>query len=223
MLEVSEQQNFTPIGNDLLKAISTCEERIRVSRQNETRYLEVSKQKNSAEQLLDMTRATANHMNKMYKNIKFFLENKKSSSKTILEASIHSVSTIVQDSELQSCTIKHENGKTKILNFKGVNINRVDGSGARATMGLLLRYTCLKALPNKIQLMLLDEALSTLSTTSSVNLREMLEIMSKDIGIVGIEQHDVLYRGLATKRYRALKVRNTSTINEEVVNYDGPS
>lgn len=219
MLEGNRQQNFTSIGNDLLSAISICEERVRVSRQNEARFIEVSKQKESAEKLLEMTRTTANHMSKMYKNVKSFLENKKNNSKTILEASIHSVSAIVKDSELQSCTIKHENGKTKILNHKGVNINRVEGSAARATMGLLLRYTCLKALPNKIQLMLLDEALATLSVDSSVNLRELVEILSQDIGIVGIEQKDILYNGLASRKYRAVKVRGVSIIKEEVLNY----
>lgn len=219
MLQGNGQQNFASLGNDLLRAISTCEERVRVSRQNEARFIEVTKQKASAEQLLEMTRTTANHMSKMYKNVKSFLENKKNNSKTILEASIHSVSAIVKDSELQSCTIRHENGKTKILNKMGVNINRIEGSAARATMGLLLRYTCIKALPNKIQIMLLDEALATLSVDTSVNLREMVELLSKDIGIVGIEQKDTLYNGLAARRYRAVKVRGVSVIQEEVLNY----
>lgn len=219
MLERNQQQNFNSLGNDLLKAISVCEERIRVSRENESRFIEVSKSKGSAEELLGMARTTANHMNKIYKNVKHFLENKKNNSKAVLEASIHSVSAIVKDSELQSCTIQHKNGKTKILNHRGININRVEGSGARATMGLLLRYTCIKALPNKIQIMLLDEALSTLSVDSSVNLREMISTLSTDIGIVGIEQHDVLYRGLASRRYRATKIQGVSVIKEEVVNH----
>ena len=213
-----EIQNFNTLGNDLLRAITVCEERIRISKQNEAKYIEVSKQKSSAEELCDMVRNTANHMNKMYKNINFFLENKKNTSREILEASIRSVSAIVKDADLQQCSIIHNNGKTKIVNQNNQNINKREGSAARATMGFLLRYTCLKALPNKIQIMFLDEALATLSTTTAVNLRELLEVFSENIGIVGIEQKDILYNGLATKRYRAIKTGNTSIIQEEEIN-----
>lgn len=211
----TEECSANDLKNDLTKAISICEERIRVSKQNEARYREVLKQKQAAEQLCEMMRVTANHMNKMYKNIKFFLENKKNHSKNVLEAAIRSTSAIVKDSDLQNCRIEHENGKTKILNERGQNINAREGSAARATMGFILRYTCLKALPNKIQIMFLDEALATLSSSTSVNLREMIESFSENIGIVGIEQKDVLYSGLASKRYRATKVGEVSTIKEE--------
>lgn len=215
MSEESNRSNSNVIGSDLLKAISVCEERIRISKENEVRYHEVMSQRETAKELLDMTRETGNHMNKMFKNIKFFLENKKSSSKSVLEASIHSVSTIVKDADLQNCTILHEDGKTKILNERGQNINKREGSAARATMGILLRYTCLKALPNKIQIMFLDEALATLSSSTSVALRKLIEVIIDSIGIVGIEQKDILYKGLATKKYVAVKTGKVSVIKEE--------
>lgn len=214
MLE--KQQNINTIRNDLLRAISVCEERISISKQNEQKYKEVLGKKESAEKLLEMSRDTANHMNRMYKNTKYFLENKKSNSKDILETAIRSTSAIVKDSELQHCVIHHENGKTKILNQKGQNINKREGSAARATMGLILRYTCLKAIPNKIQIMFLDEALATLSSTTSINLREILEVFAENIGIVGIEQKNVLYNGLASKRYEAKKTCDTSIISEVI-------
>lgn len=214
MLE--KQQNINTIRNDLLRAISVCEERISISKQNEKKYKEVLGKKESAEKLLEMSRDTANHMNRMYKNTKYFLENKKSNSKDILETAIRSTSAIVKDSELQHCIIHHENGKTKILNQKGQNINKREGSAARATMGLILRYTCLKAIPNKIQIMFLDEALATLSSTTSINLREILEVFAENIGIVGIEQKNVLYNGLASKRYEAKKTGDTSIISEVI-------
>lgn len=204
------------LSNDIVKAISICEERIRISKQNEAKFHAVVKKKTSATELLEATRATANHMNNMYKNIKFFLENKKSSSKEILEASIRSVSAIVHDSDLQQCSILHENGKTKILNEKGQNINKREGSAARATMGLLLRYACIKALPNKIQIMFLDEALATLSSQTSMNLRELLEVFSQDMGIVGIEQKDIIFTGLTSSKYVATKVNGVSSIRKVV-------
>lgn len=217
MSERNEQQNIDSIRNDLIKSITICDERIRISRENEQKFIALSQQKATADQLLSNARDTANHMNRMYKNIKFFLENKKTNSKNILESAIHSVSAIVQDSDLQGCTIQHKNGKTRILNEKGQSINLREGSAARATMGFILRYTCLKALPNKIQIMFLDEALATLSSSTSMNLRELLEAFSQNVGIVGIEQRDILYNGLATKRYKAVKVGDVSTIHEEMI------
>jgi ABC-type branched-subunit amino acid transport system ATPase component len=212
-----QQQNFNSIGNDLLISIAQCEERIRISKQNEIKYNEAKKQKESADTLCDMVRTTANHMNKVYKNVKYFLENKKTTSKDILESAIHNVSEIVQDSDLTTCKIIHDNGKTKILNIKGQNINEREGSAARAVMGLLLKYTCIKAMPNKIQLMLLDEAAATLSSSTSVNFREVIDLLSNDIGIVGIEQKDILYSGLSKKKYVAEKLDKVSTIREEAI------
>lgn len=215
MSYTNEELAINSLKNDLTKAVSVCEERIRVSKQNEARYTELVQNRDAADKLCGLMRETANHMNKMYKNVKYFLENKKTQSKDVLEAAIRSTSAIVKDSDLQNCKIEHVNGKTKILNERGQNINAREGSAARATMGFILRYTCLKALPNKIQIMFLDEALATLSSSTSVNLREMIEVFSENIGIVGIEQKDVLYSGLASKRYRATKIGDVSTIKEE--------
>ena len=203
------------LNDEIVKAISICEERIRISKANQEKYNKLKSQRDSASTLVSYYRETANHMNRMYKNIKSFLENKKTQSKDVLEAAIRSTSAIVKDAELQTCVIHHENGKTRILNDKGQDINAREGSAARATMGFILRYTCLKAKPNMIQIMFLDEALATLSSTTSVNLREMLEAFSKDIGIVGIEQKSVLYSGLSSKRYMAVKTGSTTTIKEE--------
>lgn len=214
-------ENCQQLNGLLLQAISVCNERISISKQNKDKYDKLHEQFVAGDQLLIIARNTANHMSKMYKNIKFFLENKKSASKDILEASIRSVSAIVQDSDLQSCTILHENNKTKILNESGQNINKREGSAARAIMGLILRYTCLKALPNKIQLMFLDEALASISSNTSTNLKELLDVFSKEIGIVGIEQRNFVYSGLASKRFHVTKTHGESVIREVDVDYWG--
>lgn len=217
MLQGNRQDNIASIGNDLLRAISVCEERVRVSRQNSERFIELSKKKEEVDKLLDMTRTTANHMNRMYKNSKTFLENKKTASNEVLEASIHAVSTVVRDADMSSCTIHNENGKTTILSSRGHSINKREGGGAMTTMGLLMKYACIKACPSKIQIMFLDEALTALSTDSSVNMKGLIEVFSKDIGIVGIEQRDTVYGELAQKRYRVRKANGVSTVSEEEV------
>lgn len=216
MFENSGYENFTDIRDDILRTINICEERIRLSKSNELLYAQLAKQSHDIEDELNDARETGNHLNRMVKNIKFFLENKKTISKQVLEDAIHSVSAIVEDSDLINCTIEHKNGKTYILDEFGHSINRCEGSAARATMGFMLRYACLKAKPNKIQIMFLDEALATLSTSSSVNLKSVIEAFSKDVGIVGIEQKDVLYSDLAQKKYIVNKVGDTSTVREEV-------
>lgn len=205
---------MNPLILDLQRAITVCDERIALSERNQSKFNEVKKRLDANQAVLDYTRNTANHLNRVYKNIKFFLDNKKSQSKSILEEAIHTVSSIVQDSDLSNCRIEHENGKTRILNDRGQDINAREGSAARATMSFILRYTCLKAMPSKIQIMFLDEALATLSGTTSVNLRELIEVFSDNICIVGIEQRDVLYSGLADKKYIAEKIGKDTSIRE---------
>lgn len=214
MHEVYNEENFGSIRDDLLRAISICEERISVSKSNEAKYTEYIKNKGELEKLCSTARNTANHMNKIYKNLKYYLENKKETSKLILEEAIRSVSNIVEDSNLSKCTIEHKNNKTKVLNELKQDINNREGSAARSTMGILLSYTCLKAIPNAIQIMFLDEALFTLSSTTSVNMRTVLSKLSESIGIVGIEQKDILYRGITIKKYKAVKSNKISKIIE---------
>ena len=207
------------LSRELTSALSVCEERIRISKANEVKYNDLTTKLANANSLLNNVRNTGNHMNAMYKNILFFLENKKEHSKAILENAIHSTSAIVKDSDLSNCSILLNNGKVKILNELGQNINSREGSAVRATMSLILRYTCLKAMPDKFQIMFLDEALATLSSSTSVNLREMLSAFSENIGILGIEQKQVLYEGLAEKVYSAVKQGKDTTIEEEKKEY----
>lgn len=209
--------DFASLRNELLRAQATCDERVRITIANEAKYVELIGYKETCKEQIENTVATANHMNKLCKSIKFFLENKKNHSKTMLEDAIHEVSNIVPDADLTDCTILHENGKTIILNDKGQSIADREGSASMSTMGLLLKYVCIRAVPNKMQIMFLDEALPTLSVSSIVNIKDLVKEMSKHVGIVGIEQRDTLYAGIATRKYRATKTNGYSKIEEEVV------
>lgn len=212
MVQECELRSFDDLRDDLLRSISIAEERVRVSNANKERHKKLTAEKAKVEAYIKMNNDTANHMASIYSNVKHFLELKKKASKDTLEEFIRSVSNIIPDADLKNCSIKHEDNKTHVVNEKGQNINKREGSAARATMGLMLRYVSVKSMPNKIQLMFLDEALATLSSTSSVNLREVIQELSKDVGIVGIEQVSTLYKGIASKQYLATKQDKISKI-----------
>lgn len=213
-------KDYSDIRNDLLRALAVCKERIDTSERNKEVYTSLKKEKAEVETLIRCTRDTANHMVRMYKNVESFLDKKKQASKEILETSIRSAGAIVESAELEESSLRVENGKAWIENRYGENINLIEGGGARTSISVLISYACIKALPNSMQIMFMDESFSALSSNSTINMKSILSILSKNIGIVGIEQTSLLYSGIESQIYNADKIDDETKIRK-VLDSDG--
>lgn len=208
------KQNFNTTVQNLIRNIATIDQMMVVNNQNRKQYEDTKSAVDTLTKLADVTKEKINHCTDIYKNICFYIEQRKALQIEELTNYIRSVSDIVPDADLSTCTIKHENGKTKILDGNEQDINLREGGAARSTLGVFMKFCTIKAQPNRIQLLMLDEDLSRLSAETSVNLRPMLMAMSKEMGIVGIEQRSITYESISSKMYKVTKSGKVSTVRE---------
>ena len=76
-----------------------------------------------------------------------------------------------------------------------------EGGGYRAILGALLRYACLKAQPDALQMILFDEYFFTLSDTTTYAMKDVFTAMKKDMTIVCIEQRKNAMDGILDTEY----------------------
>lgn len=195
-------KEYLNIRDKLVSACSICSERYRVgleSERNKQRYeTELNLIRASMNELVE----TANHINKIYKNIKSYAANHRDSVKDLLNASILAAGELVPDADVDGIHLhQSENNTVMVLNGKGQPIAEREGGGYSAVLGLLLRYACTKAQPDALQIMLFDEYFYTLSDTTAALVKDVITAISKDIVIVCIEQRRNITDGISDITY----------------------
>lgn len=196
----------------LLKAIVQSKDRAEIGQRNAIRAKELDKEIDYYEIQNFELKETINYMTKAYKNIEQYLVDKKEESLEMLELAVERAGYIVPDADTEGTHLSIKEKSAKVLNAKGQDINLREGSAYRTVMGMLMRYTLIKFQPDCLQLILLDEAFSTLSDATSIMMREALQRFSKDVLIVGIEQRNVLFEGLDKITYKVVKGENKKTV-----------
>lgn len=213
MSEAEElRQAVNNVRDNLLTAALQAEERAKLGRINADRANKINTELEEAIQNRDYFRECINYMVQMYKNIEQYANDRKELSLEMLKTSITKAGYIVPDADINGVELKVTDKKAKVVNKFGQDINMREGSAYRTVMGMLIRYTLLKAQPDTLQVVLLDEAFGTLSENTISALREYIEIFKEDTLILGIEQHDSLFSGMASAVYRAVKGEDGVTV-----------
>ena len=208
------REDYDSTVQNLIRNVATIDQMMTVNNQNRKQYEDTKLAVDQLTKLIDVTREKVNHCSNIYKNICYYIEQRKTLQLEELENYVRSVSDIVPDADLSTCEIKHENGKTRVLDGNGHDINKREGGAARSTLGVFMKFCTIKAQPNKIQLLMLDEDLSRLSAETCFNLRPMLMAISKEMGIVGIEQRSITYESIASKAYKVTKSGKVTSVKE---------
>jgi len=191
--------------DDLLSALVQCRERARVGRENKKRAAELYGELKLYEEKSKTLKECINYIVKEYKSIEQYLIDKKEYSMEMLKLAIEKAGMVVPDADAAGIKLDVADRSARVLNERGQDINLREGSAFRTVMGVLMRYTLLKAQPDAIQMILLDEAFSTLSEATAATMRDYLEAFREDMLIVGIEQRNYLYDGLERDVYEVVK------------------
>lgn len=217
------ETDFNHVRDSLLTAMVQCRERAAMGRQNEKRAAECRTELQFYEQKRNTLKECINYIVQEYKNIEQYLIDKKEFSMEMLKLAIEKAGMIVPDADANGVHLHVADRSARVLNGEGQDINLREGSAFRTVLGVLMRYTLLKAQPDAVQMMLLDEAFSTLSDETAAVMREYLEAFKEDMLIVGIEQRNYLYDGIDRTVFQVLKEKDgVSTVrrmagNEEAV------
>jgi hypothetical protein len=200
----------------LLTAYTQGKERARIGRENEERAKQINEELTAYINTRATLKECINYVVRIYKNIESYASERKELSMDMLKTAISKAGLIVPDADVSGIELKVGDKSAKIVNATGQDINLREGSAYRTVMGMLIRYTLVKAQPDAIQAILLDEAFNTLSDTTTSELRSFIEIFKEDLLIVGIEQHDMLFQGLDPVVFNVKKnAEHVTTVSKE--------
>ena len=198
--------------SSLLAINAQAKERARIGRANEIKSKELTQSLQAAIIARDNVRECINHTTAIYKNIEKYAVDRKELALTMLKESIEQAGYIVPDAQTKGVKLVTKDKHARIVDDKGTDVNLREGSAYRTVLGMLIRYTLLKAQPDAMQVMFLDELFNTLSDETIVAMREYLAIFKEDILIVGIEQRDITFQGIVDVELQAVKDSNNKTI-----------
>lgn len=208
-------KEYVDCRNDLLSALTVAQDRRDRGRANEGKcrmYENILR--NTEEQIGDL-RETGNHLKDIYKNIKSYNIKHQQRARNILDLAIEEAGNLVPDADVKGIHLQHtENNRVSVVNERGQNVNLREGCGYRAILGALLRYACLKAQPNALQLMLFDEYFFTLSDATTSAMKDIFLAMKKDVTIICIEQRRNAMDGIIDAEYTFKKdlMKNTTVV-----------
>lgn len=193
------------VRDDLLKAITVCNERIRIGTVNLQKKLELEKDLKFYENRLQNYKDTFQYMVRIYKNIQKYTEDRKELSMDLLQEAITKAGLIVPDADVKGLHLVFNNKTARIVNEKGQDVNQREGGAFRAALGILMRYALLSFQTDKCQVMFLDESFSAMSDSTADTMREFINAFKETMLIVGIEQRSYLYDGIERITYEAAK------------------
>lgn len=195
-------KEYTDCRNDLLSALTVAQDRRDRGKANEgKRKMYETMVANLTQQIGDTTEC-GNHMKDIYKNIKSYNKRHQECAKSVLDLAIEEAGNLVPDADVNGVRLMPtENNRITVVNSKGQDVNLREGGGYRVVLGALLRYACLKAQPDALQLMLFDEHFFTLSDTTTNGMKDIFEAMKKDVMIICIEQRRNAMDGILDMEY----------------------
>lgn len=206
------QQALINCRNDLLTALTIAQDRRDRGRANEGKVIEYQKQLEKLDTEIGDLTECGNHLKDIYKNIKHYAVEHQQKVRNILDLAIEEAGELIVDADVGGVHLKQtENNRITVVNGKGQNVNCREGGGYRVVLGALLKYACLKAQPNSLQVMLFDEFFFTLSDVSVAALKPILLAMKKDVTVICIEQRKNVLDGIMDYEFTFSKDANKVT------------
>jgi len=182
------------------KNMTLAKERFRKGEEYEkARQQNISNLKGAREKLARIV-DTATHMKSIYKNIQNYSEEHQRLTNAILDRTISEANAMVPDAAAGT-HILFDGNCCSIVDKNGNNINAREGGGYRTILGVLLRYSLIKASPTTLPLMLFDESLFALSDATVESLRDLLNAIKKDMSVIVIDQRSTVVDGIADAEY----------------------
>ena len=201
MLGIKGKDCFT-CGTALANAMLVSSDRAKKGKADESKKKTYETQLATIEKDINELTTTGNHLLAIYKNIQQYNIVHKERVRNILDLAIEEAGSLVPDADVQGIHLNHSNdNRVTVVNGCGQDVNLREGGGYRAILGALLRYACLKAQPDALQVILFDEYFFTLSDTTTAAMKDIFEAMKKDITIICIEQRRNAMDGIVDAEY----------------------
>lgn len=153
------------------------------------------------------------------KAIQEYLDNKQKDSSTAITSAIRTAIQIVPDCD-PNISLQCVDGEAWIGTPDGIEVDRLDGSGFRSTLSVLLREIVLRFNPQSLQTMVLDEVFSKLHAENSATLSAYLPILAQTMQIISIEQKPEVFANTPHIAYEFKLDGDVTVVRREEVLYD---
>ena len=211
MLE-ERQKALANCRNDLLTALTIAQERRDRGKANEGKRQEYEKAISELDVEIGDLIECGNHLKDIYKNIKHYSIEHQQKVRDILDLAIEEAGELIVDADVAGVHLNQtENNRITVVNNKGQNVNLREGGGYRVVLGALLKYACLRAQPNALQVILFDEFFFTLSDISVAALKPILLAMKNEIIVICVEQRKNVLDGIMDYEFTFSKDANKVT------------
>ncbi len=205
------QAEYEMLWKNFLENMTRAYERY----QNGKKYAEAQQQnilnlKEAKKKLANLIE-TAEHMKSIYKNIQRYSEEHQRLTNAILDRTISEANAMVPDAA-DGTHILFDGNCCTIVDKNEHNINAREGGGYRTVLGILLRYSLIKASPTTLPFMLFDESLFALSDSAVESVRDLLLAIKKDMSVVIIDQRSTVVDGIADVEYHFKKQNEVVTV-----------
>lgn len=115
---------------------------------------------------------------------------------------------------------KCEDGEAWFETQDGIDVSRLEGSGFRSILSVMMRAVVLRSNPQFLQIMILDELFSKLSVENSATLSSYLPVLAQDMQILSIEQKPEVFANNQHTAYKFFLDGDHTVVQREEVGYD---
>lgn len=205
------QSEYEMCWADFHKNMTLANERYQKGKQYDEFRQQNIQNLNQARANLESLISTAEHMKTIYMNIRNYSEEHQRLTNAILDRTISEANAMVPDAA-DGTHILFDGSCCTIVDRNENNINAREGGGYRTILGVLLRYSLIKASPSTLPFMLFDESLFALSDATVESLRALLLAIKKDMSVIVIDQRSTVVDGIADAEYQFKKQNEVVTV-----------
>lgn len=191
--------------------IQDCDYRIRITQSNEVLKERCTKIIQNNTYTLQACDYLLNILKPLIKDTQEYINTRKRETLQNIQNAIRLASEIVPDA-MAGTQLVIEKEEAYIVTSDGLDVQRTEGGGYRTILSTFLRSVVLKANPDLLQVMFLDEAFSTLSVKHSAVLSTYLNLLGSEQQIISIEQKPEVYSNTKKTTYMFEKGEEYSVV-----------
>lgn len=212
-------QSTVEVCAALRKRAQTAAFRIEQTKQNTTKRAEqetIMQNCNTALHRLDRGISVYNNLLEAIAN---YVDERRKDSHAAVTSAMRAAAYIVPSCD-ETIIPKCEDGEAWFETTDGIDVSRLEGSGFRSILSVLMRAVVLRANPQHLQTLVLDEIFAKLSVENSATLSSYLPVLAQDMQIISIEQKPEVFANNSHVAYKFFLDSDHTVVQKEDISYD---
>jgi DNA repair exonuclease SbcCD ATPase subunit len=213
-LDTQQQRGYADLCVKLSAEIANCSFRIEQTRENEKKAEKLRGQSDALGSSIKDTDTLIEKLKMLIEDVSTYTSDRRASSVNAVKQALMAAGNIVPASSKQ-IVFKMDQGEAWFETKDGLSLDRVEGSGYRATLSMFMRSVFMQTNPQYLQTLILDEIFAKLSPERSAILSTYLPLLGENIQIISIEQKPEVFSGLDCVSYNFFLDGDKTVVRKE--------